>query len=174
MIIDVLIGGFMKKQRFLYLVGVVGAVCVGIGVLFLLVSPSASVVTKHVTVEDGWLTAVSAQLKETEYAISAVADRQPLVYQSPNRAQNLRTYFSETGIQVQPRVQQGAAWNFGLELVALGDGLQTVAPDLETHTAVDNRVTLDYGKWYGAWNRGSRLRSLCLACRRVCCTLIWH
>jgi hypothetical protein len=47
-------------------------------------------------------------------------------------------------------VSQGADWNVGLEIVTLGDGLQTVVPELESHKASGNQVTLDYGRWQ-AW-----------------------
>ena len=152
----------MKKQRFLYLAGVVGVVCVVMAVLFMMVSPRSnggrgetavspsSNETNQVGLADGWLTAVSAQLKEAEYAISAVANSQTIAYQSPNRAHNLRTYFSETGIQVEPRIRQGEDWNVGLEIVSVGDGLQSAAPEIESHDVADNRVTLDYGQWQ-AW-----------------------
>ncbi|MFO7680471.1 MAG: FG-GAP-like repeat-containing protein [Chloroflexota bacterium] len=151
----------MKTKRYFYL-GVIGVVaCVLVGVLLGSFSGDAGVTAvsspsshspEQVIVDDGWVTAVSAHLKAAEYAISASqgAVGQPIVYQAPNRAQNLRTYFSETGIQVTPRLAAAGAWQAALEVLAVGNGVQTTSPRLAAHEAVANRVTLDYGAWQ-AW-----------------------
>lgn len=145
----------MKKQRVLYLCGMVGAVCLLMGVLFFAFFQKGLGVAGSGEVQmldEGWLTAVSSQLKDAEYAISTSAEHtgQMVAYEAPNRAQNLRTYFSETGVQVQPRLVQGEDWRLGLELVGLGDGTQMVLPEMVSHSRDGNRVTLDYGEWQ-AW-----------------------
>ncbi len=155
-------GGFMTRKRYFY----IGVLLAAVGVLAagLLWNFSGSAAGKtavsspslhspeQVIVDDGWVTAVSAHLKAAEYAISASqgAVGQPIVYQAPNRAQNLRTYFSETGIQVTPRLAAAGAWQAALEVLAVGNGVQTTSPHLAAHEAVANRVTLDYGAWQ-AW-----------------------
>ncbi len=153
----------MKKHRFLYLTGVVGVVCGVMGVLFFsvflnmlrlsgetAVSQTNQLSVQQVAMGDGWLTAVSDQLEAVEYAISSDGSPMQIAYQAPNRAQNLRTSFSEYGIQVEARLVQGAAWQLGLELVGVNNGLQSVVPELVGHTTAENRVTMDYGQWQ-AW-----------------------
>jgi len=153
----------MKKQRFLYLAGVVGVVGFVMGVLFFVVfseeledpvemavSTNVAVGSKQMMPDERWITAVSAQIEALEYAISLDDNATQIAYQAPNRAQNLRTSFSESGIQVEPRLAQGDAWESGLELIGLNNGLQTIAPALAAHTTVENRVTMDYGQWQ-AW-----------------------
>jgi hypothetical protein len=157
----------MKKSRFLYLAGIVGGVFVVLGVLWFgfflnvmggetAVSPSAPL-TKEVS-DAGWLTAVSNQLQEAEYAVTAVtrSGGGQIAYQAPNRAQNLRTYFSSTGIQIEPRLVHGEAWRFGLEVVGVGDGVQTAVPEIAAHTVADNRITLDYGAWQAWYVNGAQ------------------
>ena len=107
----------MKKQRLLYLIGVVGVVCGVMGVLFFTVFPKAlrlsgetavsqtnPLPVQQVTLGNGWLTAVSEQLKEAEYAIANDETSMEIAYQAPNRAQNLRTSFPEFSVHVEPRL----------------------------------------------------------------------
>jgi len=62
-----------------------------------------------------------AAIQAREYELSWQADRG--AWQAPNRAQNLRTYFTDAGIRVVPRLEQDPeqpSWEWGLSLVRYG------------------------------------------------------
>jgi hypothetical protein len=156
-------GGLMKKQRVLYLTGVVGATCGLFAVLLFVVSlgslsfvegtavsPPISHLPKQLIMDDGWLPAVSQHLEALEYEISEISQPVQIAYEAPNRAHNLRTSFSETGIEVVPRLVKGEDWQVGLEIIGVGNGLQTISPELTAHKTAANQVTMDYGAWQ-AW-----------------------
>ena len=54
----------------------------------------------------------------------------PAAYQAPNRAHNLRTYFTPDGIRAIPRTGDVAAWEWGLRLTGYGyeGAIQPVTP----------------------------------------------
>ncbi len=57
-------------------------------------------------------------------------------YQAPNRAHNLRTYFTPAGIRIIPRARRSPQWELGLTLTGFGyaGSTQPVAnPDLMTN-----------------------------------------
>lgn len=60
-----------------------------------------------------WLASVDKTIQEMEYEITWQADASaaglPPAYQAPNRAQNLRTYFTRNGLVVAPRVASAQA-----------------------------------------------------------------
>jgi len=63
-----------------------------------------------------------AEIQAREYELSWQAET-PLTshrgaWQAPNRTHNLRTYFTEAGIHVVPRLD--SSWEWGLELVRYG------------------------------------------------------
>ncbi len=67
-----------------------------------------------------WWTAVQEDIRLAEYHATwqegtALADL-AAAYQAPNRAQNLRTYFTPQGIRIIPRAFEGEAppWEWGL------------------------------------------------------------
>lgn len=106
-----------------------------------------------------WLTAVQNQIEQTEYQISWQPDVPvagvDAAYHAPNRAHDLRAYFTADGIQVQPRRQ--ASWRWGMTLTQIGDGtvMRPVAP--ANISAVGNRVVYERGdlvEWYVNDNRG--------------------
>jgi FG-GAP repeat/FlgD Ig-like domain len=78
-----------------------------------------------------WLAEVSKNLTAREYQISA-GDSD---LQAPNRAQNLRTTFSENGISVQPRDLRVADWSWSWTLAAWGreDRLETASGAQRSH-----------------------------------------
>jgi len=47
-------------------------------------------------------------------------------YQAPNRAQNLRTYFTSKGIRVMRRTEREPDWNAGLSLISIAKGERTI------------------------------------------------
>jgi hypothetical protein len=73
-----------------------------------------------------WWAAVQENIRKSEY--HATWQKQtylsdvPAAYQAPNRAHNLRTYFTPAGIRVVPRVFEGETppWEWGLTLRGLG------------------------------------------------------
>jgi hypothetical protein len=71
-----------------------------------------------------WWHAVQAQIGQSEYQISW-QERTGLpdvaaAYQAPNRAHNLRTYFTPAGIRVVPRTDGAPAWEWSLSLTGYG------------------------------------------------------
>ena len=64
----------------------------------------------------------------------------PAAYHAPNRAHNLRTYFSPTGIRAIPRIEGRTYWEFDLRLIGYGyeGAVQPVAS--ASLTAQGNRV----------------------------------
>src|SRR5262245_22389860 len=59
-----------------------------------------------------WLTSVQNDIQRSEYAITwqdqTYLSDVAAAYQAPNRVQNLRTYFTDSGIRVIPRQTQDA------------------------------------------------------------------
>ena len=50
-------------------------------------------------------------------------------WQAPNRAHNLRTYFTPNGFRMVPRTEAKPSWIWGLELIGYGyEGVVTPAP----------------------------------------------
>ncbi len=69
-----------------------------------------------------WVSGVRGSLARREYEATAVTGHDGL--QAPNRAQNLRTYFTSGGIRVEPRRQTAAepAWSAAWTLRGVGRG----------------------------------------------------
>ena len=69
-----------------------------------------------------WWSAVQADIRQSEYQVTwqeyTYLPDLSAAYQAPNRAQDLRTYFSPAGIRVIPRVFAGETppWEWGLAL----------------------------------------------------------
>ena len=68
--------------------------------------------------DSGWLATVQKKIRQQEYE----ASRNNRGLQAPNRAHNIRTYFSEKGIQVVDRSAQGSPGLLGLTLNGFGRG----------------------------------------------------
>jgi hypothetical protein len=71
----------------------------------------------------GWLARVDEAIAAREYEVSATSAG----VQAPNRAQGLRTWFGEGGIQIRPRcaAEGGPAWELRLETVGFSrDGVE--------------------------------------------------
>jgi hypothetical protein len=107
----------------------------------------------------GWWSAVQEQIAKSEYHVTwqdstYLVDLQA-AYQAPNRAHNLRTYFTARGPIVIPRTgyegDDAPPWRWEASLAAWGrtGGMQSVP---EASLAVeDNRITYDRGaltEWY--------------------------
>jgi pimeloyl-ACP methyl ester carboxylesterase len=81
----------------------------------------------------GWWSSVQKDIRQSEYHVSwqnqtHLPDLQA-AYQAPNRAHNLRTYFTPTGIRIIPRTTTTPTWEFGLALTRYGyvENIQPVA-----------------------------------------------
>jgi hypothetical protein len=110
-----------------------------------------------------WLDRAVAEIRRQEYNVSApsadaAGPPQGALWQSPNRAHNLRTRFLADGIEVVPR-EEGASpsWRWGLTLLGWGwDG--ALAPSFPGAVcARGNRVEYDRGllsEWYINDERG--------------------
>jgi hypothetical protein len=102
-----------------------------------------------------WWSSVQEDIRQSEYHISwqegtGLPDL-AAAYQAPNRAQNLRTYFTESGIQLVPREDSSPGWTFGLTLTGYGyegNSQPVAAADMAVE---ENRADYDRGdvaEWY--------------------------
>ena len=67
-----------------------------------------------------WWEAVQKGILASEYQVSrtSLPDGQG-AYQAPNRAHNLKTYFTPDGIRVVPRISEKPEWTWGLNSPAM-------------------------------------------------------
>ena len=95
-------------------------------------------------ISDDWLAQAQEHIRQSEYNISW-AD-QPLIagapasYQAPNRAQDLRFYFQESGLQAIRRTETKPTWVWGLYLSGLGRGEQLAAAGQAALNVAGNQV----------------------------------
>ncbi len=80
--------------------------------------------TEPPVVPPDWLARVTTNLQLAEYQVTW-ADRTALAdvaaaYQAPNRAHDLRTYFTADGVRITPRTDTGPAWELGLQFSGYG------------------------------------------------------
>ncbi|MCB8983800.1 MAG: FG-GAP repeat protein [Ardenticatenaceae bacterium] len=102
---------------------------------------------------ENWFTAVSAHLQQTEYSFSGQGDH----YQAPNRALNLRTSLSPTGVRITPRLNDN--WQWGLDMVQYGQGGRRLTAVPAVLTAVGPQLTADRGSLVEEYvNHGRGLR----------------
>ena len=84
------------------------------------------------SVSKDWWPSVQKSIRDSEYDVTPSAGNRQnseskapatvpeAVWQAPNRAQNLRTYFTEKGPRVVRRTETEPSWVWGLELVGFG------------------------------------------------------
>jgi hypothetical protein len=106
-------------------------------------------------VSSDWWTTAQENIRQSEYHITwqdhtALADLSA-AYQAPNRAHNLRTYFTPDGIRVIPRSAAAPDWEWGLTLTGYGtvDHLRPVSP--AALSVSDDRIEYHRGdltEWY--------------------------
>ena len=103
-----------------------------------------------------WWSQVQRSLREAEYHITwqehtVLPGSQP-AWQAPNRAHNLRTYFTDQGIRVVPREAAVApAWTWGLTLTGYGDERAMRSVGSATVKTEGNRLEYlrqDLSEWY--------------------------
>jgi hypothetical protein len=108
-----------------------------------------------------WWATAQEDIGRSEYQVTR-QDRTFLTglsaaYQAPNRAHNLRAYFTPTGIRIIPRAVDSAAWEWGLTLTGYGyeGAVQPVPP--AGLSAQGNRIEYRRGnltEWYLNDDRG--------------------
>ncbi len=105
--------------------------------------------TPVVDADGSWLSKAQKELAEREYQ----ASHNGTGLQSPNRAHNLRIYYTEQGIQVHDRTAKGEPLLLGMQLSSYGRGeaVQQIKPSKPQHQG--NRVTYVYdgdiiSEWY--------------------------
>jgi hypothetical protein len=116
-------------------------------------------------VSTDWWAAVQEDIRQSEYHVTwqehTYLANVDAAYQAPNRAHNLRTYFTPEGLRVIPRVFEGEIppWEWGLTLAGYGyavdpsaDSGQTLQPVAEaTLTTNGNRIEYQrelLAEWY--------------------------
>ena len=96
-----------------------------------------------------WLSQAQETIRQSEYQISWVEE--PLIpgappsFQAPNRAQDLRFYFQEQGVQVIQRTEAEPSWVWGVALVGVGDASNLAAPLAPALTVDANQITYQRG-----------------------------
>jgi len=108
-----------------------------------------------------WQSAVERQVAEQEYQVTWQA-RTALpgletAWQAPNRAHNLRAYFTPAGLRVVPRTEETPSWEWGLEWVGYGRGGSSRAVPPATPAPEGARVDYRRGfadEWYENTPRG--------------------
>ncbi|MCX5770679.1 MAG: hypothetical protein NTZ09_10465, partial [Candidatus Hydrogenedentes bacterium] len=104
-----------------------------------------------------WWGQVQKDIAAGEYSVTwqdeTVLPEVAGAYQAPNRAHDLRTYFTEAGPRVVRRTSETPEWVWGLELLAIGDcGLRIEdAPPVEELRVNGNRIEYRRGdvvEWY--------------------------
>jgi hypothetical protein len=152
----------------------VRALCL-IGICFLIVSVStAGVANPERDVENqppteplpeevssDWWQSVQTNIRRSEYHITwqekTLLPDVTAAFQAPNRAHNLRTYFTPKGIRVIPRAGDATAWQWGLTLTGYGYAGQLIVP--EPPELVDDVNRMEYRRgdlveWYVNDSRG--------------------
>ncbi|MEW5870494.1 MAG: FG-GAP-like repeat-containing protein [Chloroflexota bacterium] len=96
-----------------------------------------------------WLTQAQEYIRQSEYQISWVeeplVEGAPASFQAPNRAQDLRFYFQEAGLQIVRRTESAPAWvlNMALSRVGIRDEMTSLqAPALNVDA---NRIVYHHG-----------------------------
>jgi hypothetical protein len=75
----------------------------------------------------------------------------PAAYHAPNRAHDLRTYFTPDGVRMTRRTGAGPSWEWGLSLAAYGAGAGLAAPAPARLVTAQNRIEYRRGdlvEWY--------------------------
>jgi hypothetical protein len=110
-----------------------------------------------------WSAEVQKDLRLAEYRVTwqdqtYLADL-PAAYQAPNRAQNLRAYFTPDGLRLIPRQFDGETppWEWGLALTAYGFTGKQKAAGAASLRAQDNRLEYPRGElvdWFVNLEKG--------------------
>jgi hypothetical protein len=107
-----------------------------------------------------WWGRVQDDLRRSEYHVTWEDQINnpglPAAYQASNRANNLRTYFTQTGIRLVPRTRDDLAWEWGLNLSGFGYG-GSIMPSGAAALSLDgdDRIEYQYAgqPWLESWYR---------------------
>jgi hypothetical protein len=106
--------------------------------------------------QSGWWTTVQKNIREQEYHITrqkcSFLPEIETAYHAPNRAQNLRTYFTSKGIILTSRMQQKSPWHVRLIPAGIGRGDKITSLTEDTEPIV-NGTRIEYHRgtvteWY--------------------------
>jgi|GEM_PF-2342897 len=112
-------------------------------------------------VSSTWWTTAQEQIRRSEYHVTwqdkTFLPDLPAAYQAPNRAQNLRAYFTNEGVRVIPRTNRAASWEWGMQLTGFGYQGTLQSPARARLVANGNRIEYRRGnltEWYVNDERG--------------------
>ncbi|MEW5868218.1 MAG: FG-GAP-like repeat-containing protein [Chloroflexota bacterium] len=97
-----------------------------------------------------WWSQAQEYIRQSEYHLSWVDE--PLIpgapssFQAPNRAQNLRFYFQEHGVQVIQRTEIEPSWLWGISLAGVGSAGELAAPQPAGLNVDANRIVYQRGE----------------------------
>jgi len=103
-----------------------------------------------------WWTTIQKDLQAQEYHFSYQKKSShpdlEAAYSAPNRAQNLRTFFSKKGIKITRRTEKNPAWDVGLSLESIIRGKKELLLSDTSHPKISGpRIEYDRGsvvEWY--------------------------
>ena len=103
----------------------------------------------------GWWSSVQKDIAAREYHVTwqekTVLDDVPAAYQAPNRAHDLRAYFTERGVRLIRRTEEKPTWQLSLELVRLGKDAAKTVPAVAHLAAAGNRIDCNRGDLLTEW-----------------------
>ncbi len=106
-------------------------------------------------VSSDWWAQTQKDIQQSEYDVTwqeqTYLPDVAAAYQAPNRAHNLRTYFTPAGIRIIPRADAATQWELGLTLTGFGYAGAT-GPVAEPELSADGH-RMSYGRgnvseWY--------------------------
>src|SRR6185503_12575657 len=100
-----------------------------------------------------WLSRVQSGIAASEYEITWQGD----MFSAPNRAQNLRSHFTDRGVRIVPRQEQQPTWEWGLTLLRHGRPAELRTAHAAPLVPNGNRGERDRGdivEWYVNDSRG--------------------
>jgi len=116
-------------------------------------APAAGDKNVSADVPKNWLAQVQQDIVAREYHISPATHHDPAigrVLQASNRRQNLRTWFTSSGVMVQRRISENTPWTFKLVPEAAGVTGNMRKLKFDKPQAAGNRVTYS-GKYMDQW-----------------------
>ncbi|MEO0108773.1 MAG: integrin alpha [candidate division WOR-3 bacterium] len=102
----------------------------------------------------GWWNDVQRSIRDLEYQVTwqdrtYLADV-PAAYHAPNRAHGFRTYFTEEGPRVIPRLADEPRWEWGLTLIGVGRGTGMDPVAAASLVPAGNRIEYER-EWVREW-----------------------
>ena len=102
-----------------------------------------------------WWSRVQREISSSEYHLNQQISPRSLgvqeAWQASNRAHGFRTYFTDRGIRIVPRIGGKPSWEWSLSLIGYGRGDTISSVSAATPSANKNRIDLERGdvtEWY--------------------------